>query len=110
LDDVERCGEAALAATAMERETVSAWQESLKTAARRLEAAWLALEDAVEAETARWAEVADRVAQWRKPLWPVWVFGTLGLLLAAWLGLTFGGYLPAPEWLLRWWDQGVSRL
>jgi hypothetical protein len=108
LDAVERCGETALAATALERDAVTAWQESLKTAARRLEAAWLALEDAVQAETARWAEVADRVAQWRKPLWPVWVFGTLGLVLAAWLGLMFGGYLPAPEWLVRLWDRGVA--
>jgi hypothetical protein len=110
LDAVERCGGAALAATALEREAVSAWQESLKTAARRLEAAWLALEGAVEAETARWTEVADRVARWRKPFWPVWVFGTVGLLLLAWLGLMFGGYLPTPEWLVRLWDQGVSRL
>ena len=110
LDAVERCGEEALAATALERDAVTAWQESLKTAARRLEAAWLALEDAVEAERARWAEVADRVAQWRKPLWPVWVVGTLGLVLAAWLGLMFGGYLPTPEWLVRLWDRGVAPL
>lgn len=109
LDAVERCGEAALAATALERDAVTAWQESLKTAARRLEAAWLALEDAVEAETVRWAEVADRVARWRKPLWPVWVLGALGALLAVWLGLTFGGYLPAPEWLVRLWDRGFGR-
>jgi hypothetical protein len=109
LDAVERCGEAALAATALEREAVTAWQESLKTAARRLEAAWLALEDAVETETAHWTEVADRVARWRKPLWPVWVFGTFALLLATWMGLMFGGYLPTPEWLVRLWDQGVGR-
>jgi len=108
LDALERRGEAALAATALERDAVTAWQESLKTAARRLEAAWLALEDAVEAETVRWAQVADRVARWRKPLWPVWVVGALGAVLAVWLGLMFGGYLPAPEWLLRLWDRGVS--
>ncbi len=109
LDAVERCGEAALAATSLERDDVTAWQESLKTAARRLEAAWLALEDAVDAEAARWAEVADRVAQWRKPLWPVWVVGAVGLVLAAWVGLMFGGYLPAPEWLIRLWERGVGR-
>jgi len=108
LDAVEQCSEAALAATALERDAVTAWQESLKTAARRLEAAWLALEDAVEAETARWAEVADRVARWRKPVWPVWVLGALGVVLAAWVGLMFGGYLPAPEWLVRLWERGVG--
>lgn len=110
LDAVQRAGEAALAATALERDAVTQWQESLKTAARRLEAAWLALEDAIEAEMARWADVADRVAQWRKPLWPVWVLGGLGLILAAWVGLMFGGHLATPEWLVRLWDRGIGRL
>ena len=104
LDDVQRCGEAALAATALEREIVAAWQEALTTAARRLEAAWLALEDAVEAEAARWADVADRVAAWRKPPWPVLVLGGLALLVGLWFGLTYGGYLPAPAWLVRFWE------
>ncbi len=108
LDAVARHGAAALAATPLERDAVTAWQEALKTAARRLEAAWLALEDAVEAEQARWTEVADRVARWRKPLWPVIVFGLLGVLVAAWFGLAFGGYLPAPAWLVRLWEQGIS--
>jgi hypothetical protein len=108
LDTVEREGAAALAATPMERDAVTAWQDALKTAARRLEAAWLALEDAVEAEQARWAEVADRVATWRKPMWPVVVVGLVALLLAGWFGLAFGGYLPAPPWLIRLWEQGVG--
>ena len=108
LDAVERCGTAALAATPLERDHVTAWQEALKTASRRLEAAWLALEDAVEAEASRWAQVADRIAQWRKPQWPVWVVGVLGLILATWIGLTYGGYLPAPDWLLRLWDRGLG--
>jgi hypothetical protein len=107
LDDVQQQGEAALAATAMEREAVTTWQEALRTAARRLEAAWLVLEDAVEAEAARWTAVADRVAAWRKPLWPVVLVGGIALLAALWLGLTFGGYLPAPDWLVRLWQRGL---
>jgi hypothetical protein len=107
LDNLQRRGETALAATALERENVTAWQDALKTAARRLEAAWLALEDAVELEAGRWTDVADRVAAWRKPLWPVFVVGGIVLLAALWLGLTFGGYLPAPAWLVRLWDHGV---
>lgn len=107
LDVVERQGAAALAATPKERDAVTAWQEALKTAARRLEAAWLALEDAVEAEQQRWAEVADRVARWRKPLWPIIVVGLMALLIAGWLGLAFGGYLPTPPWLIRLWEQGI---
>ena len=108
LDVVERQGAAALAATPMERDAVTAWQEALKTAGRRLEAAWLALEDAVEAEQARWTEVADRVAKWRKPLWPVLVVGLLALLVAGWFGLVYGGYLPAPQWLIRLWERGIG--
>ncbi len=108
LDAVEQRGAAALAATPAERDAVTAWQEALKTAARRLEAAWLALEDAVEAETTRWSDVAEQVARWRKPLWPVIVTGLLGLLAAAWFGLVFGGYLPAPAWLVRLWEQGIG--
>ena len=107
LDDVQRRGEAALAATAVERDAVAGWQEALKTAARRLEAAWLALEDAVDAEAGRWAGVADRVAAWRKPLLPVAVVGGIALLVVLWLGLTFGGYLPAPTWLVQLWARGL---
>jgi hypothetical protein len=107
LDDVQRHGEAALAANALEREAVIGWQEALKAGARRLEAAWLALEGAVEAEAARWADVADRVAAWRKPLWPVVVAGGIALLVVLWLGLTFGGYLPAPAWLVQLWARGL---
>lgn len=110
LDLVEQRGAEALAATPLQRDAVIAWQEALKTAARRLEAAWLALEDAVEAELDRWTDVAERVARWRKPLWPVVVTGMIGLIAAAWLGLAFGGYLPAPEWLVRWWEQAMGRL
>lgn len=108
LDAVEQWGTAALAATPLERDAMTAWQEALKTAARRLEAAWLALEDGVEGELARWSEVADRIARWRRPLWPVIALGLLLALGAAWFGLVFGGYLRVPAWLLRLWEQGIG--
>jgi hypothetical protein len=73
-----------------------------------LEAAWLNLEEAVEREAARWQEVADRVAHWRRPLWPVVAVGALVTALAAWFGLAYGGYLPAPDWLVRLWDQAAG--
>lgn len=108
LDELARRGEAALGATALERELVSAWQDALRTAARRLEAAWLNLEEVVEREAVRWQEVADRVARWRKPWWPVVAVGALATAAAAWFGLTYGGYLPAPDWLVRLWDQTAA--
>ena len=51
--------------------------------------------------------MADRVASWRKPLWPVAVVGGIALLVVLWLGLTFGGYLPAPAWLVQFWARGL---
>src|SRR2546427_3090727 len=75
------------------------WQEALRAAARRLEAAWLALEDEVAAERQRWApEIAD-VAAWRPALWPVFVLWVPLAALLLWLGLVLGGYLGAPAWL-----------
>jgi hypothetical protein len=75
------------------------WQDALRAAARRLEAAWLALETAVAEERLRWAIETDAIAQWRPALWPVillWTPLAAGLI---WLGLVLGGYLPAPAWL-----------
>ena len=75
------------------------WQEALRTAARRLEAAWLTLEAAVAEERRRWAEEVEAIARWRPPLWPavaLWVPLAAALV---WLGLVLGGYLPAPAWL-----------
>ena len=75
------------------------WQDALRAAARRLEAAWLALETAVAEERRRWAAETDAIARWRPSLWPVialWTPLAVGLI---WLGLVLGGYLPAPAWL-----------
>lgn len=103
LDALERDAARAMEATGLDREALETWQESLKLAARRLEAAWLALEQAVDKEGERWTAVADRVAGWRKPLWPVYAAGTLALAVALWLGLILGGYLDPPAWMVRLW-------
>jgi len=79
-----------------------AWQDALQTAARRLEAAWLALEAAVEAERERWAPEIAELAAWRPALWPVIVLWAPLAAAALWLGLIFGGYLDAPIWLAQW--------
>ena len=103
LDLLEERAAPALGATALERETVDAWQEALATAARRLEAAWLELEEAIESEWRHWERVADAVARWRKPLWPVLIVGCIVIVGAAWLGLVMGGYIAAPVWLQDAW-------
>lgn len=103
LDDLEGHCEAVLRATPSELDAVEAWQETLKTAARRLEAAWLELEDAVDEEVARWRRTADEIACWRRSLWPGLVVAAGVLTVAVWLGLVFGGYLPTPAWLASVW-------
>jgi hypothetical protein len=75
------------------------WQEAQQLAARRLEAAWLALELQVEAERQRWAPELEAIGAWRPSLWPVFGVWIPCATLAIWLGLVLGGYLPAPQWL-----------
>jgi hypothetical protein len=101
LDDLERrAGELARADT--EPAALEVWQAALCTAARRLEAAWLALEAQVEAERERWAPELEAIRRWRPALWPVFaVWIPIGALLI-WLGLVAGGYLPAPSWLAEY--------
>ena len=75
---------------------VVAWQDALGAAARRLELAWLALEEAMirEWSTAE-ADVAD-LRRWRRPEWPLWVVGVLLFGIALYAGLVVGGYIPVP--------------
>jgi hypothetical protein len=80
------------------------WQDALRTSARRLEGAWLALEDAAELESVRWEVAVREVAQWRRAMWPVWVTGLVAMAAAVWLGLVFGGYVASPEWLTMVWS------
>lgn len=75
------------------------WQEGLLLAARRLEAAWLALEAQVDQERTRWAPELQAILSWRPSLWPIFAIWVPLAALAVWLGLTIGGYLPAPAWL-----------
>jgi len=77
------------------------WCAAQQAAARRLEAAWLALEAQVEQERTRWTGEVDAVKSWRPPLVPVFVVWTPLAAIAIWLGLVLGGYLPAPQWLAR---------
>lgn len=88
-------------ASVLDRDAHAAWQDALRTAARRLEAAWLALEDAVQAERERWDPEIQDIAAWRPSLWPVFALWAPFAAGVVWLGLVFGGYLPAPAWVAR---------
>jgi hypothetical protein len=82
------------------------WRDALTAAARRLEAAWLALEDSAESEQRHWRAEVERVRGWRRAVWPLWLITVVVLGAAAWLGLILGGYAPVPEplrGLAHWW-------
>jgi hypothetical protein len=86
-------------ASVLDKAAHADWQEALRTAARRLEAAWLALETQVADEQRRWADEIDAVARWRPSLWPLLALWAPLAVALVWLGLVVGGYLPAPAWL-----------
>ncbi|HEX4573680.1 MAG TPA: hypothetical protein VH158_01015 [Gemmatimonadales bacterium] len=99
LDALDAAAAGVRDASVLEKDALAAWQEALRTAARRLEAAWLALEAAVSEEEQRWAAEVQAVARWRAPLWPVLAVVVPIAVALVWLGLVVGGYLPAPAWL-----------
>lgn len=98
LDRVDRAGRAALTATALDRDAVEEWKHAQLAAGRTLEAAWLALLADLDGEVRHWRAVGDAVSRWRKPWWPVAVFGVTSTALAVWIGLVWGGLVPVPRW------------
>jgi len=99
LDDLEAAAARAGDASVLEKDAHALWQDALRTVARRLEAAWLALEAEVDAERERWTPEIDVLDAWRPSLWPV-IIGWLPLgVLLVWLGLILSGYVAAPAWL-----------
>lgn len=75
---------------------VIAWQDALTTAARRLEAGWLALDEALVREWRAWEAEIEDLRRWRRARWPLLLTGAILFTLAIYLGLVLGGYLPVP--------------
>ena len=109
LDEIEHQGAALLDGAASDRGNLAAWQQAQLTAARRLEEAWMALEEAADHEIGVWRKVADEISRWRKPLWPVYLVCILGSAGAAWGGLVWGGVIPPPTWATVLWHATGSR-
>jgi len=101
LDDLEATAARAADASVLEKDAHVTWQEALRTVARRLEAAWLALETEVEAERERWNPEIEALAAWRPSLLPIFIVWAPVAFLLVWLGLILGGYVPAPAWLAQ---------
>lgn len=75
---------------------VEGWQDALTTSARRLEAAWLALEEALGQEWRTWEAEIEDLRRWRRPRWPLVLTGVAIFTAALYVGLVLGGYLPVP--------------
>ena len=86
-----------------------AWRDALLASARRLESAWLGLEQRALAEEAAWAPSAERLAVWKPSPWPRRIVAAVIVLVFLYSGLVLGGFLPVPaagkgiaEW---WWEN-----
>ena len=75
-------------------EAVTEWQGD--TSARRLESAWLLLETALIREWHEWSGEVEELRAWRRPLGTLVAAGVFLFLLAGYIGLLLGGYLPVP--------------
>ncbi|MEP7226254.1 MAG: hypothetical protein ABI785_02750 [Gemmatimonadales bacterium] len=109
LDALEQTVPGASASGSRGRAGQEEWQRALAAAARRMEAAWLALSAGARAEQDRWKAEIDRARSWRRPTWPLWLISVSVLTAATYLGLVLGGYVPVPP-LLRplaefWWSR-----
>ncbi len=109
LDDLEQAAHAVTGHRALDRATAVAWRSALSATARRLEAAWLALEEAAVREQLRWQADVSRVRGWRRPRWPLWLVTAAVLGAAVYLGLVLGGYVRVPPMLRGfaeyWWSR-----
>jgi len=77
-------------------EGAPSWSEGLFRTAMALDDSWDRLEQVVVGELATWQGNVERARAWRRPLAPLWAVTVAVLGLALALGLSLGGYLPAP--------------
>jgi hypothetical protein len=109
LDELEQAAYGISTPGGRERGAAATWRAALTAAARRLEAAWIALEEAADREQHRWQADVRRVHAWRLPRWPLWIITGLVLGGAVYLGLVLGGYVPVAPVLEGfaefWWSR-----
>ena len=75
------------------------WDEAIRRTAGELTGAWDRLVTLARQERDFWDRRVADVRAWRRPWRPLVVSGMALLLVAVWLGLTLGGYLPVPGFL-----------
>lgn len=75
------------------------WNEMLRRVAGELEGAWEELCRTARQELDFWDRRAAEVRAWRRPWRPLLLIGAMLIVMAGWLGLMLGGYLPVPPFL-----------
>jgi len=80
-------------------EDAAEWPAGLLRSAMALDDGWERLEAVVVQELARYAPAVAAVRAWRRPLAPLWAGTALVFAGVVGLGLSLGGYLPAPGFL-----------
>ncbi len=85
------------------------WDEAIRRTAGELTGAWDQLVVLVRQERDVWDRRIADVRAWRRPWRPLVLTATAFLLVALWLGLLLGGFLPVPGFLrpLAEWYWGL---
>lgn len=75
------------------------WDEAIRRTAGEFTGAWDQLLALARQERDFWDRRVAAVRAWRRPWRPLILGGGAALVLAVWLGLVLGGYLPVPGFL-----------
>lgn len=77
-------------------EAAEDWVAGLLRAAMALDDGWERLERVVREELQRYGPAIEAVRTWRRPLVSLWAWTVVTVAAVVLLGLSLGGYLPAP--------------
>ena len=115
MDALERESHRLRGSGAVERDAAERWRDALLDTARRLEVAWLTLEEAAQEEWHRWSALVASVREWHRPRWVLWTITVLVVGVLVYVGLVVGGYVDGPavldafaDWWWTWWDRVVE--
>ena len=75
------------------------WGEAIRRTAGEFTGAWDQLLAMARQEHDSWERRTMQIREWRRPWRPLVLVGVALLLLAGWVGLVLGGFLPVPRFL-----------
>ncbi len=85
------------------------WGEAIRRTAGEFTGAWDQLRALARQEHDAWERRTIQIREWHRPWRPLVLVGTALFLLAVWVGLVLGGFLPVPGFLrpLADWYWGL---